>query len=70
MTKVAEERTIKAVKQAGVVRDWTKGSIVGNLLSISWPMILSSSLNMLGPTIDLIWVDLPPIVVPPLMLVP
>jgi putative MATE family efflux protein len=37
-------------------RDWTKGSIVRNLLELSWPMILSSTLNMLGPTIDLIWV--------------
>ncbi|MBN1367877.1 MAG: MATE family efflux transporter, partial [Dehalococcoidales bacterium] len=37
-------------------RDWTKGSVVGNLLSLSWPMILSGSLNMLGPTIDMVWV--------------
>ncbi|MBN1367585.1 MAG: MATE family efflux transporter [Dehalococcoidales bacterium] len=37
-------------------RDWTKGSIVRNLLELAWPMILSSTLNMLGPTIDLIWV--------------
>jgi len=37
-------------------RDWTKGSIIGNLLRLSWPMMVSSSLNMLGPTIDMIWV--------------
>ncbi len=37
-------------------RDWTKGSILGNLLSLSWPMIVSGSLTMLGPTIDMIWV--------------
>ena len=37
-------------------RDWTKGSIVGNLLSLSWPMIVSNALNMMGPTIDMIWV--------------
>jgi len=37
-------------------RDWTKGSIVRNLLSLAWPMILGSSLNTLGPTIDMIWV--------------
>lgn len=37
-------------------RDWTKGSIVKNLLQLSWPMIISQSLNMSGPTIDMIWV--------------
>ena len=37
-------------------RDWTKGSIARNLLSLSWPMIVSNSLNMAGPTIDMIWV--------------
>jgi len=37
-------------------RDWTQGSIVGNLLSLGWPMMVSGSLNMIGPTIDMIWV--------------
>jgi len=37
-------------------RDWTRGSIVRNLLSISWPIIISNSFRMLGPTIDMIWV--------------
>jgi len=37
-------------------RDWTKGSIFQNLLSLSWPMVISNSLNLLGPTIDMIWV--------------
>jgi putative MATE family efflux protein len=37
-------------------RDWTKGSITTNLLSLSWPMVVGGSLNMLGPTIDMIWV--------------
>ena len=37
-------------------RDWTQGSIIRNLLSLAWPMIISQSLNMLGPTIDMIWV--------------
>jgi putative MATE family efflux protein len=39
-----------------VHRDWTQGSILGNLLSLSWPMLIGSSLNMLGPTIDMIWI--------------
>jgi len=37
-------------------RDWTRGSIVRNLLSLSWPIIISSGFRMLGPTIDMIWV--------------
>jgi putative MATE family efflux protein len=36
-------------------RDWTKGSIVGNLMSLYWPMLIGNSVNMLGPTIDMIW---------------
>ena len=39
-----------------IERDWTKGSITRNLLSISWPMIVSSLLLHLGPVIDMIWV--------------
>ncbi len=37
-------------------RDWTKGSIIRNLLTLSWPIMISSSLGTLGPTIDMIWV--------------
>ncbi len=37
-------------------RDWTKGSIIRNLLSLSWPIIVSDGLNTIGPTIDMIWV--------------
>jgi putative MATE family efflux protein len=37
-------------------RDWTKGSIVGNLFSLVWPMSISTIINTLGPTIDMIWV--------------
>ena len=42
--------------RAAFGRDWTQGSVIGNLLRLSWPMMISSSLNMLGPTIDMIWV--------------
>jgi putative MATE family efflux protein len=38
------------------IRDWTQGSITGNLWSLSWPLIINQSLNMLGPTIDMVWV--------------
>ncbi|OGN88453.1 MAG: hypothetical protein A2Z74_07625 [Chloroflexi bacterium RBG_13_46_9] len=37
-------------------RDWTQGSIFKNLLLLSWPMAVTNTLMMLGPTIDMIWV--------------
>ncbi len=37
-------------------RDFTKGSIIGSLMSLSWPMIVGNSVNMIGPTVDMIWV--------------
>jgi len=37
-------------------KDWTKGGILKNLLMLSWPMMISQFLNMIGPTIDMIWV--------------
>lgn len=44
------------MKKLALDRDWTQGSIVGSLWALSWPMMISQSLNMLGPTIDMIWV--------------
>ncbi len=37
-------------------RDYTQGSIVRALFSLSWPMIIANSVNMIGPTVDMIWV--------------
>ncbi len=37
-------------------RDWTQGSIVGNLLSLAWPSTVTSTLNIIGPTVDMIWI--------------
>ncbi|UCD08843.1 MAG: MATE family efflux transporter [Dehalococcoidales bacterium] len=37
-------------------RDWTQGNIFRNLVSLSWPIIVSSSFNILGPVIDMVWV--------------
>ena len=51
-----EEVERSTARRTAFVRDWTKGSIIGNLWSLSWPIFISSSLNMLGPTIDMIWV--------------
>ena len=39
-----------------VRRDWTQGSIIKNLVQISWPMLVTNLLMTLGPTIDMIWV--------------
>lgn len=38
-------------------RDWTQGSIIGNLWSLYWPMLITNLLNTLGPFIDLFWVS-------------
>lgn len=44
-------------KQHGKVeRDWTKGSIIGSLWGLSWPMMITQLVTTLGPTVDMIWV--------------
>ncbi|MFC1921353.1 MATE family efflux transporter, partial [Chloroflexota bacterium] len=30
--------------------------MIRNLLSLSWPIVIGNTLNMLGPTIDMVWV--------------
>jgi putative MATE family efflux protein len=37
-------------------KDLTKGSIIGNLWSLSWPITVSTTIMMLGPIIDMIWI--------------
>jgi putative MATE family efflux protein len=37
-------------------RDWTKGRITSNLWSLAWPMTISTTVMMLGPIIDMIWI--------------
>ncbi|MDD5288643.1 MAG: MATE family efflux transporter [Dehalococcoidales bacterium] len=37
-------------------KDWTQGSIFKNLMALSWPMAVTQTLMMLGPTIDMVWV--------------
>ncbi|HLB27659.1 MAG TPA: MATE family efflux transporter [Dehalococcoidales bacterium] len=39
----------------GSDKDWTQGSILGNLWSLSWPMMVTQAITNLGPTIDMIW---------------
>jgi Na+-driven multidrug efflux pump len=43
-------------REAVTRRDWTQGSILKNLLLLSWPMTITQMLMSLGPTIDMIWV--------------
>jgi putative MATE family efflux protein len=45
-----------AKKQSPFERDWTKGSITNALFSLAWPMTISTSIMMLGPIIDMIWI--------------
>jgi putative MATE family efflux protein len=51
-----KERESSTEKRTALHKDWTQGSIVNNLWLLSWPMIISSVLNTLGPTVDMIWV--------------
>ena len=43
-------------RRAASDRDWTKGNIFRNLVSLSWPIVINNSLNVLGPIIDMVWV--------------
>ncbi|UCC18007.1 MAG: MATE family efflux transporter [Dehalococcoidales bacterium] len=44
------------MKRPSYDRDWTEGSVIQNLWSLSWPIMISQTLTVLGPTIDMIWV--------------
>ena len=37
-------------------KDWTKGSVGANLWSLSWPIMITQSLTMIGPFVDQMWV--------------
>ncbi len=39
-----------------MVRDWTQGGILRNLLSLSWPMILTEGFAVIVMTLDFVWV--------------
>jgi putative MATE family efflux protein len=41
---------------AALVKDWTKGSVIGNLLLLSWPMVVMESLWVISQIVDLLWV--------------
>ena len=50
------DRIPKGKKGTNFGQDWTQGNIFHNLLKLSWPMLVSNTLMLLGPTIDMIWV--------------
>jgi Na+-driven multidrug efflux pump len=37
-------------------RDLTRGSITGALWTLAWPMTVSTTIMMIGPIIDMIWI--------------
>lgn len=45
-----------SLRGSAAKRDWTQGSILGNLWSLSWPALITTTINSMGPTIDMIWV--------------
>ena len=44
------------MKRPSYDRNWTEGSVIHNLWSLSWPIMISQTLTVLGPTVDMIWV--------------
>jgi putative MATE family efflux protein len=51
----AEAKKVGQEKIARQHRDWTQGSIMGNLWGLAWPMTVSALVEQLGPTVDMIW---------------
>ena len=43
-------------KSLGITKDWTKGSIIQNILLISWPMIILGVLYTVNLILEMIWV--------------
>ena len=52
MAKTEDRSTEKAAQE----KDWTQGSIIGNLVMLSWPMVIMEALYMTGQIVDMIWV--------------
>lgn len=44
------------LERAAVQRDWTRGSILKNLLLLSWPMVIMEVLWMTSQMVDMLWV--------------
>ncbi len=55
---MAEQNEGKAVDrtEARLDRDWTKGSVLRNLFSLSWPMLIMEGLFASSQIVDMIWI--------------
>jgi putative MATE family efflux protein len=47
---------LSSIAGSSIRRDWTQGSLFRNMLFLAWPIIISSALNNIGTTIDMVWV--------------
>jgi putative MATE family efflux protein len=45
-----------APKQPVLLKDWTQGSVVKNMLQLSWPMIVMEATYMVSQIFDMVWV--------------
>lgn len=43
-------------KRSLIDRDWTQGSIINNLILLSWPMVLMETLFVASQVVDMIWI--------------
>lgn len=56
MYKKTEQNGVNVEEKVLFRRDWTKGSIFRNIVSLSWPVMITSAVNNSGGIIDMIWV--------------
>lgn len=49
-------RETRKNRQTTVPRDWTQGSVMRNLFTLSWPIMVHNALYMVGQTVDMIWI--------------
>jgi putative MATE family efflux protein len=56
MNKTKEKTGASTRRKVAFDRDWTKGNLFRNILSLSWPVMITSALNNSGAIVDMIWV--------------
>jgi putative MATE family efflux protein len=52
------EKKVEKYEAPSNGHDWTRGNLTGNLLRLTWPIMISDALNTIGPTIDLIFIGM------------
>ncbi len=45
-----------APKRSLADRDWTQGSIISNLVLLSWPMVMMETLFVVSQVVDMVWI--------------